>query len=350
MQEYEDLELIIRADANEWMGAGHLMRCLALGQAWQDVGGHVTFLTACENEAFLSRLRREGFGMHRLSEAYPDPNDWETTQEVLSVQPDAWVVVDGYHFDTAYQKRIKDRGHKLLVIDDMAHLQQYMADLLLNQNIHATSFSYRCEPHCRLLLGADYVLLRREFQSWGGFRREIPEFARRVLVTLGGADVHNVTLLVLKALRRVEIDGLEVTVVVGAGTTHRDEVERAMHGSPHTMHLVHNTVDMPKLLAWADLAVSGGGSTCWELAFMKLPSLVFVLADNQEQGMAALEAQGSVRNLGCHSEVRSETLAQRITDLALDTQGRAHMAAKGQALVDGLGGKRVVKTMLELGD
>jgi spore coat polysaccharide biosynthesis predicted glycosyltransferase SpsG len=34
--------------------------------------------------------------------------------------------------------------------------------------------------------------------------------------------------------------------------------------------------------AWADVAVSAGGSTCWELAFMGAPGLIITVAENQE--------------------------------------------------------------------
>lgn len=71
--------LLIRADANTRIGTGHLMRCLALAQAWQDRGGQTTFITACDSDKLLQQLRDEGFQVIQLEETYPDPADWEAT-------------------------------------------------------------------------------------------------------------------------------------------------------------------------------------------------------------------------------------------------------------------------------
>ena len=40
-----------------------------------------------------------------------------------------WVVLDGYHFDPSYQRGIKQSGHPLLVIDDMAQLLDVLDEL-----------------------------------------------------------------------------------------------------------------------------------------------------------------------------------------------------------------------------
>lgn len=335
--------LIVRADANNRMGAGHLMRTLALGQAWQDAGGRVVFTTACDNPALIVRLGREGFAVQELE---PDAA-WSQIRAALAPHGGCWVVLDGYHFDTRLQRRIREAGHPLLVVDDTAHLPEpYEADLLLNQNINAPSMRYRTRRECQLLLGPEYILLRREFLHHRGFSRQVTGPARRLLVTLGGAELQQQLQLVLEGLERAELAPLEVDVLVGGGAG-LDELRQVASRSGHAITFSPGTDDMAGLMARADLAITGGGSTCWELAFMKLPSLVLVLADNQQQAMASLHRRGTIVNLGWHHQLRPETLAPQLSRLVQDHQQRAEMAARGAELVDGEGGRRVVAAMRE---
>jgi len=243
MTEIIDKPLVIRADANTRIGTGHLMRCLALAQGWKDSGGQVIFITACSNEPLLQRLYDEGFVVHRLEHPYPDPQDWEMTKQLLSEHLGAWLVLDGYHFDSEYQWLVKEAGYRFLVIDDMAHLPHYYADIVVNQNLHAEQLHYPCEPYTQLLLGTQYVLLRREFLKGQGWKREIPEVARKVLVTLGGSDPDNVTLKVIRAINKLKIKGLEIKVVIGPSNPHMASLKEAIHHSPLTVCKKHARID-----------------------------------------------------------------------------------------------------------
>lgn len=342
MSEAINQPLIIRADANAHIGTGHLMRCLALAQGWQTQGGQAIFVTACESDSLLRRLSDEGFQVVTLERTHPDPADWEITSEALSAHPGAWVALDGYHFDPAYQRWIREAGHPLLVIDDMAHLDHYYADIVLNQNIHAEKLDYSCESHTRLLLGTRYALLRSEFLAWRGWQREIPEVARKVLVTLGGGDPDNQTLKIIRALQQVEVEGLDVVVVVGASNPHFDELQSAARNSQCVIRLVRNATNMPELMAWADVAVSAGGSTCWELAFMGLPTLILIVADNQRPIAEQLDIMGMAVNLGWYEGLSSTEVVEAITHSLMTPKMRVEMARRGQELVDGEGVARVL--------
>jgi spore coat polysaccharide biosynthesis predicted glycosyltransferase SpsG len=59
--------LFIRADASVSIGTGHIMRMIALGQAWQAQGGEVRFICAENTSAPEERLASESFHLSRNS-------------------------------------------------------------------------------------------------------------------------------------------------------------------------------------------------------------------------------------------------------------------------------------------
>jgi len=342
------MNLLLRADVGLRIGAGHVMRCLALAQAWQDAGGCAIFAMASPEGALKGRLEAEGVEVAPL---FSQPGSGEDAIETgkLARQRDAgWVVIDGYHFGGPYQRILKEEGLRVLFIDDNGYDDHHYADIVLNQNLHGHEGLYKNrEPYTRLLMGTRYVLLRREFSSWRSWKREIPEIAGKVLLTLGGTDEENVTLKIMRALEQLGPPPLEeVAVVVGPGNPHAKALEAAGQESSVPFRLERSAKDMAKLVAWGDLAVSSGGSTCWELAFMGLPSGVVVLAENQAPVAAYLEERGAAINLGWHFSLDTGALARAIDRLRRDRSLRARMSEQGRQVVDGKGSQWVTRALL----
>jgi len=337
--------LLIRADATRQIGTGHLMRCLALAQGWQAMGGQAIFISVCSSNALRSRLVYEGFEVVSVDNSYPHLKDWEVTHRLLKQYSDAWMVLDGYHFDSEYQLRIKETGHHLLVIDDMGHLPHYFADIVLNQNLYASEDLYmNREPYTKLLLGVKYVMLRKEFWQWKGYRRDVPQIARRVLVTMGGSDPDNVTCTVVQSLNQID-DQLEISVIVGAANPHYDKLQKMVENSRHHIRLYRNVTDISKLMAWADVAVSAGGSTCWELIFMRVPILVIVLAENQYRIAEILEDEGLAVNLGAVEDLSTSDLAYELTSLMKHKSRRLRMIQCAERLVKETGVFNVLNSL-----
>ncbi len=329
------------------------MRCLALGQAWRDRGGEVAVLGSGGNEALRRRIETGGIRFTSFDYAHPDPGDLPATLSELEKVRAAsgrcpWLVLDGYNFDAGYQASIRAAGHRLLAIDDLAHLPHYHASLVLNQNLNSERLAYQYDPDTLLLLGPDFVLLRREFLAWRGWRRSIGDRATRVLVTLGGSDPDNATLKVIHSLKLVKVKGFKAIVLVGAGNPRLEELRLAASRSGGKIRLLHNASNMPGLMAWADIAVGAGGTTGWEMAFMGLPSLMLVLAGNQNIVAGGLAGAGAAVNLGPADRLDASNLAGLIAELSQAQSRRREMSENGQRLVDGLGARRVVELAVGL--
>lgn len=330
-----------RADAGGAVGIGHFMRCLALTQAFATRGHDCTWFTTADDPR-LARLAT-GAGAHviPITESHPASADIETVQTWLAHHSGAWVVVDGYQFDAAYQEAVKAAGAALAVIDDDVHAERYCADVIVNQNLHAERLRYPHSDASRLLLGPRYAMIREAFAPLRRADREHPAQGRRVLVTFGGSDPQNQTAKALEAIGRDDVD---IRVVLGPSNPRAQELRtlvRTLDASSAVTLLV-DPPDMPELMAWADLSVGAAGSTSWELACLGVPAIVMAVAANQTRIAAGLAEAGVARNLGWWSGVTSADVRIAVADLLGDRSARIDMSERGRALVDGFGCDRVV--------
>ena len=318
------------------------MRCLALANACRDTGIAAHFVGRIEDGIVLSRINQYGHGYTALPTGSEDGwLDW-ISREV------GWVVLDGYGFGWKDHRNIHDAGAKLLVIDDMANLDIYETDVILNQNFSANAADYHLAHESKMLMGPRFALLRQEFIGRRPALRDLG--GRRLLVTLGGSDPQGVALLVVEALAKIHDMQLEVRLIAGSSNPHLSQLIAAAElarTSGHKIDVLHYTDDMPGAMAWADFAVIAGGSTSLEVAYMGLPALVLTLADNQAPIAAAMQTSGAAESLGWYNTLTADTLAAAMRRLINNAARGKRMTMHGQSLVDGLGAKRVVESVLE---
>jgi UDP-2,4-diacetamido-2,4,6-trideoxy-beta-L-altropyranose hydrolase len=339
------MNIIVRTEANAQIGTGHVMRCLNLAQAWQGVLGKVSFVTTTNSPALKAKLLSETMEVTYLSTGVGSEDDAAKTVDLARQITATWVVLDGYQFGTDYQRVIKDYGFKLLVMDDYAHLRHYYADLILNQNYGAEKFVYSMESYTKLLLGTRYVMLRQEFYEYIDYKREIPVVARKLLITFGGADQENHTLNVLRAINLIDTI-LEVKVVIGACNIHYKSIEEEKRMCRHNIEILKNVEDMASLMAWADVAVSAGGSTIWELAFMGLPSLLCIVAENHENVVKTLCDRSISISLSRLKDRSAKDISNSVANLIYDRLSRNKLHEECRKMVDGNGTERVINEMV----
>ncbi len=338
--------LILRADGGPDIGGGHVMRCLALAQAWSEGGGRAVFCAATLAPSLRQRLVDEGFACIAIEAACGSTADGEATA-AAAVSLDARViVVDGYQFPVAFHRRLRDAGLKVAALDDNGEIGACVDDLVINQNRHASPALYpQRAGHTRLLLGTEYALLRREFRGWQGPLRQFPAHVRQALVTLGAADPRNVTVGVIASIGPALTAAGEILVVVGGSNPHADALAARAAQLPNC-HLIHDPgADLPRLMAAADLAVCGGGTTMWEMACMGLPFIPIVIAENQRQAVAAMAGDGY---LTVDGTAVARDLPGAVAALAADAVRREALSRRGRQLVDGRGAERLCTALRAL--
>ncbi len=372
--------LFIRADASTRIGTGHVMRMIALAQAYQDRGGPVTMACATCPESVAQRVCHEEIACERLENCEPgSQTDWQHTIARAKSLGARWVVLDGYHFDLTYQRALREAGLRVLAVDDYGHCETWAADAVLNQNIFAPELKYQSEVEgCQFLLGTRFALLRREFRQAAGSHRfeapdescrrrreeshsvcverdqsllasaptvqETPRPIHRLLVTLGGADPDNVTGRLLSTLNLLAEFRLEIKALVGGGNPHLEYLRQLTAASPHSIEVLHHVLDMPALYRWADGIISAGGSTCWEWLFYRLPAAVVCIADNQRPVIAGLVKHQLAMDLGWHENLDPTFVSAKLRGW-LKCAGKHRPKPPANLAVDALGADRVATVL-----
>ena len=320
--------LVIRADASSQRGTGHVMRMLALAQAWRRRGGDVIFLTAECPQPLADRIIAEEF-THRLIKCQ-NPGDSEDASATIEVASD-WLILDGYHFTSDYQSRCRKAELKILCVDDFGHCVYWDCDILLNQNLGAIPYP---NAPATSLFGIPFALLRQEFLN---HPRATEPWSRlkKLLITLGGSDPPNGTGHALKLLSALDCTELEIRVIIGPSNPHHDTLKALKF--PFKVQWRESVTDMPTEYAWADGVISAGGSSCWEWLYFGLPGAVITIADNQEPVVKELKNEAAAFCPGWPADWTDSTSLSRWIENPADFINREHVSS----LVDGRGADRV---------
>jgi len=370
------MRVLIRCDASAAIGFGHLMRCIALAQRLKASGDQVSFLIR-EEPAAVRILRQAGLPAVWLPRRCALNTVLGRLKRLVASSRAAgqspWVVVDSYEAPQRQSRAALAAGAQVLVVNDAGHAPAHV-HAIVNPNLDASRAWYPNANGARLLLGAPYALLRREFHtvrrsaSAAAARRVAARSAargtsspagivparslagtvKRILVTLGGSDAGNRTALVLQGFGLLEERrrrALEIHVVLGFGNGRAVVITRLARQLGLRCR-VHRGVDrMAPMLARADMAITAAGGTLFEAARCGVPLAMVTLAKNQQRNAAAFARRGLGLRLGSAATLTPRAVANGITRLLDDAPLRASMRARGCALIDGQGPRRIRQAM-----
>jgi len=355
------MKIVFRVDASIQMGTGHVMRCLTLADALKNQGAECYFICREHPGNLIGLIIQRGHHVEALP--YIDISQQSnlqsymldlahaswlgTTQKedsslcvsiVKALQPD-WLIVDHYALDVRWEEEFRPYCKRLMVIDDLAD-RQHDCDLLLDQTFGRDLKDYkpRVPPSCEILCGTEYALLRPEFSQWRGYslkRRENSEL-QHLLINLGGVDKDNITTQILIALKQSSLPSeLKITVVMGGTAPWIKEVCQQAKDMPWITEVVVGVNNMAELMAKSDLAIGAAGSTSWERCCLGLPSIMIVLADNQNM------IANDLYNWGAAISIQQKEVEHNLL-LILDqisTSQLKLMQSKALQVTDGLGVK-----------
>lgn len=187
-------KIFFRADADQRIGYGHFIRTLALADMLKDDFDCV-FYTQTPSDY----QKKELSSVCPYVELPNNDSKFEIFLDALS--GDEIVVLDNYFFTSEYESLIRQKGCRVVLIDNL-HQRHSYADAVLGFLMGLQEVQYSVEPYTRLYLGTDYTLLRRPFlEKLNQEHKAISSYENlSVVVSFGGSDQYGVAVAIANLL------------------------------------------------------------------------------------------------------------------------------------------------------
>ena len=413
-------DIYFRTDGNSEIATGHLVRCLAIARACVKMGADVKFIVSDEESL---TLLEERFATHRefaafclkrsylelnseipallscLASDMPAENDRPAGDGSHASHSRPWLFIDSYSATTSYFMALR-RYFKTAYLDDLRCFD-CAVDLVVNYDTSEDCAAYANAG--RKLLGIQYTPLREQFLSPAC---QVRRKAEHVLLSTGGTDPYrvaegllqivydnltdglcappqntdhrlqdhrtvqdmslpNVSSQQLSTQDRSVLQSMHYHVLTSRANT-RYEALTALAQTHPFLHIHTNVSSVAALMASCDLAVSAGGTTLCELCAVGVPTVSYLMAENQR---VAVEAYAKESLIPCAGDIRPlaaaghtgqpadasaasacpSTLRHIIAFLirmANDHPARAAVSAAMRNYLDGTGARQIAEALM----
>ncbi len=360
------MKVVFRTDSSSTVGTGHIKRCLALAGELRRAGVGTLFISRNHPGNINEEIVREG---HKLAEipvrtSMKDgklygsqwlgssiEEDLEDTIAILKSDSFDWIIVDHYSLDASWESPLKSFCKRIFVIDDLAN-RPHDCDFLLDQNFGRVKGDYEClvPQSAKSFLGPNFALLRPEFKKLRGEAIKKRDAGRleKILISMGGIDKNNATKDVLFALNDLDIPGLnKIFVVLGDNAPWIHDIKGLAASMKTPTEVLVNTNKMAQLMFEADLAIGAAGTTSWERCALGLPTLIYIIAENQRAIGEKLQLSGASKIIGDYSFGLEKGIFQdQIRTFSIDPEALKSMSMNAAKLTDGSGAALVAAELM----
>ena len=315
------MKVLFRVNASLEIGTGHLVRCLALAEALLQRGDEVHFETNAE-------INQPKIQIHRHS---PEKQTFD------------WTIFDHYQLDHRHETPYRKFSKKIAAIDDFG-CRVHDADLIIDSSISSQSGQRAAaNPKTKFYAGADYLILRPEFQS-AKQRANLDQSIENILVFFGGTDPQNLMEPYLNAIAKdLDLKQFQFHFLISGMHPHLPRLQSL--SLPSHLHLKVSP-SVSDLMLNCQFYLGAAGSVTWERMCLGLTGLVISIIDNQTDIAQTLDQEATHRYLGTSEQI-SPAAALKALKIELKNKDFWHQASiRAFNQVDGMGVQRIIELLL----
>jgi len=329
------MKVAIRADGSNEMGYGHLTRSNSIATALLDEGDSVAYLS--KNPDVVSSICTDQVEVFSLDRGTPD----EVASKLRAIDADV-VFMDLPEAPFELQRAIRNVCPLAVFLGSARH--RLCCDMLVNGHLFAEEEEYEWSGEEPIwCLGPDYLPLRPPFPEMATREKDRGGTPERGLILMGGTDPHNITPAVMEAFHPSDI---QVTVIVGPGNENGSDIKQKRESLGSDFQIQRDPDDLAELMFNADIAVSGFGTTTYELMAARTPFIGVARTPSEQRTANRVAKYVSVDYF--EKDFDEEQLTTSLVDLQHDSEKRAQLKDQYEEYIDGKGPKRITRRLRAL--
>lgn len=318
-------KVILRADGGPIIGMGHYTRTLALGEMLKD-DFYCIYATRKPNEDQKKEILAVCDELIELTE-----KEYHFEEFLKIIKGDEIIVLDNYYFTTEYQRQIKQKGCKLVCIDDMQD-KHYVADVVINhaEGINKSKFSK--EEYTEIYTGLKYVLLRDYFlRQKCNYTKEID-----LLISIGGSDPLDIISKIVVVISKLN-KKLKIAVLLGSAYTGKLD-----QGNNKDIKIYQNirAKHVADLMGISSVGLFPSSSISIEAIAIRMPFMTGYFADNQKGFYDFLIAHKIAKPMGNLTDIDFDLFTNNYNQL---NNNYLFYKNKYKKLIDSLSPQRILE-------
>jgi UDP-2,4-diacetamido-2,4,6-trideoxy-beta-L-altropyranose hydrolase len=304
--------IVFRADGNSNIGLGHVSRCLALYDILKGTYKEAIFVTRDSDIKTIQTIESK-CATYLIQDSLNEEEELNILCNNL-LQPDDYLVLDGYHFKTNFQKVIKQFVAKLIVVDDEANWH-IVANMVINHGGSTIAKRYSVEAYTKLLLGFSFCLLRKEFLDAARVNNTKKELSSLV-ICMGGADSPNNSLKFLRAIVKLNLFK-NISVITGSAYKYSLNLTQFIELNPQIQvaHLQNlNPEQMVDIIRISGVCIASASTIALEIASVHCGLIIGITANNQIALHNSLVETGCAVTLNNINDINEEQIGYSIRE------------------------------------
>lgn len=285
------------------IGMGHIYHSLALAHEITD--HEVIFVCDEQYKIAVDKIASMDYKVISTS---------DVLNTILKLYPDM-VINDVLNTDENYIRILRENNIKVVNFEDLGSGSRY-ADLVFNELYDEPQIEGE-----QYFWGYEYLALRDEFYE--AKPHEMVEDISEILITFGGTDQNNLTLITLQAiLDKCQEKNIKINIVCGGAYKFKDILEDFLNKCIYkNIELTYSSGVISKIMEKSGLAISSNGRTVYELADMNIASIIISHHEREATHSFATLEKGFI-NLGVIDENSHSKIKERFEKLVEDKDYR----------------------------